>query len=133
MGMGMGMGLFFGLCYDIKGPRWVSVTGAVVASVGLVGMAAALSHHSLNWLLFVFYPLATCGAMCTGYSFFGFLWFFPESPNLINSLNLGIATFSRWPKGGRVRGHLSMLMTVSRYHIGAHGFGLRDTLSARPS
>ena len=52
-GLMMTSNFFVGILFDRMGANTISVMGAMVATVGLAGMALAVSSSALNDLLFV--------------------------------------------------------------------------------
>jgi len=83
-----------GIVYDRYGARTCAVGGGLIAAVGLVGMAVAIAWPSMNWLLFVAYPLATFGGSMNSYGLYAFQWAFPNRSNTINSLMLATGAVS---------------------------------------
>ena len=64
-----------GLLYDKFGGRLCGCAGAIVAGVGLFGMAGATSFpQHLSWLMYPSYSLCNLGGTVNTYSVYVFLW-----------------------------------------------------------
>ena len=85
-GIGALSNLPAGMVYDRIGPRRAAVAGALGTSVGLGGLALCLSFPSLNWGMYIFYPIATVMAFLNSWGAFAYLWLLPEHPSLVNAM-----------------------------------------------
>ena len=74
-----------GMVFDRIGPRLTAVIGALITSVGLVGLGLCMSHPPLNGGMYFFYPLTTIFAFLNSWGAFAYLWLLPESPALVNA------------------------------------------------
>jgi len=78
--------LFIGLVYDSYGPRFCAVVGSLLFAVTSIGMACAIQFRSLNWMLYIVYPIALFMGMGKNYGAYAFQWLLPQSQNTVNSV-----------------------------------------------
>lgn len=96
MVMMLAIGLPAGWLFDRLGGRWCGVAGALIAAVGLAGMAAATRYAKggSSSLMFIAYPLCMGGGMLNTYSLYSFLWFLPEHQSFVTGVAGGVMTLS---------------------------------------
>jgi len=78
-----------GILYDVQGPKFVTVMGAIAAAVGLLLMSLGLAFHA-SWALYPAFTLASGGGAMASYALYPFAWLLPEQQNFINALSNGL-------------------------------------------
>jgi len=86
LGFSVVASLFAGMAYDQLGPRALAVSGALGCAVMLLAMVVCIAYRSLNWGLYVAYPLLTFLGWVNTFGAFAWLWLLPESQNTVNAI-----------------------------------------------
>jgi len=83
-----------GLIYDRIGPKLTATFTAAVASVLLLMLCASVSIRSLNWTIYVVYPLLTLVGNCNTFGMTAWLWLLPGSQNTVAAMMVSVTALS---------------------------------------